>query len=355
MTAPPETTAPAEVTAPPGGATAGAPTVTRRVPVPEIEAEPNSRLDRFLVGVFVVVPLLAVAAAVPLAWGWGLGWHDIVIALVFYVISGMGISMGFHRYFTHSSFKAVRGLKIAMAIAGSLAIEGEVLVWVADHRRHHKYSDKEGDPHSPWRFGTDWKALSKGLGYAHIGWLFKTERTSQQKFCPDLLADPDLRAISRWFPGFVAVTLLAPALIGGLWSMSIAGALTAFFWASLVRICLLHHVTWSINSVCHTFGNEDFDVRDKSRNVAWLAIPSFGESWHNLHHSDPTCARHGALKGQIDLSARVIAWCERLGWAYDVRWPDRERLTAKLTGLRGKSLGSMTDRQAVKSGDQKAA
>jgi stearoyl-CoA desaturase (Delta-9 desaturase) len=349
MTAPPEIAPSTETVA------ADVPTVTRRVPVPEIEAEPNGRLDRFLVGVFVVVPLLAVAAAVPLAWGWGLGWHDIVIALVFYVISGMGISMGFHRYFTHSSFKAVRGLKIAMAIAGSLAIEGEVLVWVADHRRHHKYSDKEGDPHSPWRFGNDWKALTKGLGYAHVGWLFKTERTSQQKFCPDLLADPDIRAISRWFPGFVAATLLAPALIGGLWSMSWQGALTAFFWASLVRICLLHHVTWSINSVCHTFGNEDFEVRDKSRNVAWLAIPSFGESWHNLHHSDPTCARHGALKGQIDLSARVIAWCERLGWAYDVRWPDRERLTAKLTGLRGKTLGSMTDRQAAKSGDQKAA
>jgi len=349
MTAPPETTFA------PGTATTQVPPVTRRVPIPEIEPEPTGRLDRFLVGVFVVVPLLAVAAAVPLAWGWGLGWHDIVIALVFYVISGMGISMGFHRYFTHSSFKAVRGLKIAMAIAGSLAIEGEVLVWVADHRRHHKYSDKEGDPHSPWRFGNDWKALTKGLAFAHVGWLFSTDRTSQERFCPDLLADADIRVISRWFPGLVAVTLLAPALIGGLWSMSWQGALTAFFWASLVRICLLHHTTWSINSVCHTFGNEDFEVRDKSRNVAWLAIPSFGESWHNLHHSDPTCARHGALKGQIDISARTIAWAEKLGWAYDVRWPDGERLSAKLTGVRGKALGSMTDRQAAKSGDRKAA
>ena len=335
---------------------ATAPTVTRRTPLPEIEPEPSRPLDHFLVGLFVTIPLLAVLAAIPVAWnlGW-LGWHDVVIALVFYVISGMGISMGFHRYFTHSSFKANRGLKIALAVAGTLAIEGPVLVWVADHRRHHKYSDKEGDPHSPWRFGTDWKALTKGFGYAHIGWLFNPNRTSQAKFCPDLLADKDVSRISRWFPGLVAVSLLAPALIGGLWSMSIAGALTAFFWASLVRICLLHHVTWSINSVCHTFGSEDFEVRDKSRNVAWLAIPSFGESWHNLHHSDPTCARHGALKGQIDLSARVIAWAERLGWAYDVRWPDGERLSARLTGVRGKTLGSMTDRQAPKSGDRKAA
>jgi stearoyl-CoA desaturase (delta-9 desaturase) len=330
--------------------------VTRtRSPRADFEPEPDGRLDRFLVGVFVAVPLLAVLAAIPLAWGWGLGWHDIVIAFVFYVVTGMGITMGFHRHFTHSSFKAARPLHVSLAIAGSLAIEGPVLVWVADHRRHHKYSDKEGDPHSPWRFGNDWKALSKGLLYAHMGWMFNPNRTSQQKFCPDLLADPPIRRVSSTFPLWVAVSLLAPALIGGLWSMSLAGALTAFFWASLVRICLLHHVTWSINSVCHTFGNEDFDVRDKSRNVAWLAIPSFGESWHNLHHSDPTCARHGALEGQIDISARAIWIAEKLGWAWDVRWPDEQRLSGKLTGKRGKRLGSMTKRSPAERDEQMAA
>jgi stearoyl-CoA desaturase (Delta-9 desaturase) len=326
-----------------------------RAPRPDIAPEPDSSLDRFLVAVFVAVPLLAVLAAIPLAWGWGLGWHDIVIAFVFYVVTGMGITMGFHRHFTHSSFKAAKPLHVSLAIAGSLAIEGPVLVWVADHRRHHKYSDKEGDPHSPWRFGNDWKALTKGLLYAHIGWMFNPNRTSQQKFCPDLLADPPIRRVSDTFPLWVAVSLLAPALIGGLWSMSLAGALTAFFWASLVRICLLHHVTWSINSVCHTFGNEDFDVRDKSRNVAWLAIPSFGESWHNLHHSDPTCARHGALKGQIDISARAIWIAEKLGWAWDVRWPDEQRLSGKLTGKRGKRLGSMTKRRPAERDDLMAA
>jgi stearoyl-CoA desaturase (delta-9 desaturase) len=327
---------------------------TRRIPLPEIEPEPSGPVDRFLVGLFVAVPLLALIAAVPVAWGWGLGWHDIVIGLVFYVVSGMGISMGFHRHFTHSSFKANKALRVALAIAGSLAIEGPVLVWVADHRRHHKYSDKEGDPHSPWRFGTDWKALTKGFLWAHLGWLFAPARTSQQKFCPDLLADRTISRMSRLFPLWVAVSLLAPALIGGLWSMSLTGALTAFFWASLVRICLLHHVTWSINSVCHTFGNEDFLSRDKSRNVAWLAIPSFGESWHNLHHADPTCARHGALRGQIDISARVIRWAEKLRWAWDVRWPDAQRLTPKLTGLRDKALGSMTVRKPANPGDRTA-
>jgi stearoyl-CoA desaturase (Delta-9 desaturase) len=326
-----------------------------RAPRPDVEPEPSGPVARFLVGLFVVVPLLALLAAVPLAWGWGLGWHDIVIGFVFYVVSGMGISMGFHRYFTHCSFKAAKPLRVALAIAGSLAIEGPLLVWVADHRRHHKYSDREGDPHSPWRFGNDWKALTKGLLYAHMGWMFNPNRTSQQKFCPDLLADRTICRISRTFALWAAISLLGPALIGGLWSMSWYGALTAFFWASLVRICLLHHVTWSINSVCHTFGNEDFEVRDKSRNVAWLAIPSFGESWHNLHHSDPTCARHGALEGQIDISARAIWWAEKLGWAWDVRWPDEDRLSGKLTGRRGKRLGAMTKRRSARRDDLMAA
>jgi stearoyl-CoA desaturase (delta-9 desaturase) len=333
--------------------TAGA--ARARAPRPDVEPEPSGPVARFLVGLFVVVPLLALLAAVPLAWGWGLGWHDIVIGFVFYVVAGMGISMGFHRHFTHCSFKAAKPLRVALAIAGSLAIEGPLLVWVADHRRHHKYSDREGDPHSPWRFGNDWKALTKGLLYAHMGWMFNPNRTSQQKFCPDLLADRTIRRISRNFALWAAISLLGPALIGGLWSMSWYGALTAFFWASLVRICLLHHVTWSINSVCHTFGNEDFEVRDKSRNVAWLAIPSFGESWHNLHHSDPTCARHGALEGQIDISARAIWWAEKLGWAWDVRWPDEDRLSGKLTGRRGKRLGAMTKRRSARRDDLMAA
>ena len=339
---------PATVTTvePPQAATAAAP-IPRQASLPEIEPEPSGTFERVLVGVFVAVPMLALLAAIPLAWGWGLGWREIVIAVVFYAVSGLGISMGFHRYFTHGSFKATRGFKIALAVAGTLAIEGPVLTWVADHRRHHKYSDKEGDPHSPWRYGTDWKALTKGLGFAHIGWLFDSNRTSQEKFCPDWLADDDIVKISRWFPWLVAFSLLSPALIGGLWTWSWQGALIAFFWASLVRVAFLHHVTWSINSICHTFGKEEFEVRDKSRNVNWLAILSFGESWHNLHHADPTCARHGVLKGQIDIAARLIWVAEKLGWVYDVRWPDEARLTGKQTGG-SRKLGSMTKRAVTR-------
>jgi Fatty-acid desaturase len=279
--------------------------------------------------VFVTVPFLALLATVPMAWGRFLGWSDVVIGLFFYNFAGLGVTVGFHRYFTHGSFKANRGLKIVLAIAGSLSLEMGVIDWVATHRRHHKYSDKEGDPHSPWRFGNDWKALTKGLLFAHVGWLFSSERTNRERYARDLLNDKDVKRIHDLFPTMVAISLILPAVIGGLVTWSITGALTAFFWASLVRIGLLHHVTWSINSVCHVFGEEHFEVRDKSRNVWWLAIPSFGESWHNLHHCDPTCARHGALKGQIDPSARVIQWLEKAGWATDVRWPNADRLAAK--------------------------
>jgi stearoyl-CoA desaturase (delta-9 desaturase) len=317
-------------------------------PLPELEADPSTPLARFLVGVFIVVPLLAVAAAIPVGLRWGLGWHDVVTGLVLYAVSGLGITVGFHRHFTHSSFRAARALRFALGAAGSLAIEGPVLVWVADHRRHHKYSDAAGDPHSPWRFGTSPKALAKGFLWAHVGWMFSPVRTSQRKFCPDLLADRTSCWLSRTFPGWVAVSLLTPALIGGLWSMSLPGAILGFFWAGLVRVALLHHVTWSVNSVCHLYGRRDFRSRDRSTNNAWLAVPSFGEAWHNLHHADPTCARHGVLRGQIDISARVIRWAEQLGWATDVRWPDERRLAAKLTPeARSRHFGAMATRSTA--------
>ena len=315
-----------------------------RAPKSDFEDKPTSLAQQIIVGVFVCVPTLALVAAIPFAWGWGLGWHDIVIAAFFYWLTGLGITVGYHRYFTHGSFKAKTPLRVALAVAGTMAMQGPVITWVSDHRKHHKYSDHEGDPHSPWRYGNDAKALAKGLVYAHILWLFDPNQTSQEKFSPDLLADKNIARVDKLFVPLVGVSLLGPALIGGLWGMTWHGAITAFFWAGLVRITLLHHVTWSINSICHTFGNKDWESRDKSRNVSWLAIASFGESWHNLHHVDPTCARHGALKGQIDQSARVIRWFEQLGWAYDVRWPDEARLEAKRPANATRSLGSMTKR-----------
>ncbi|SCK10436.1 fatty acid desaturase [Streptomyces sp. WMMB 322] len=278
---------------------------------------------------FIVVPFLALLAAVPLTWGWGVSWLDLGLMTAMYFIGCHGITIGFHRYFTHGSFKAKRPLRIALAVLGSLAVEGPVVRWVADHRKHHKFSDAEGDPHSPWRYGETVPALMKGLWWAHVGWMFDEEQTSQQKYAPDLVKDPAIRAISRQFVLWTTVSLLIPAVIGGLVTMSWQGALTAFFWGSLVRVALLHHVTWSINSICHAVGKRPFKSRDKSGNVWWLAILSCGESWHNLHHADPTSARHGVEKGQLDSSARIIRWLELAGWAYDVRWPARSRIDSR--------------------------
>jgi stearoyl-CoA desaturase (delta-9 desaturase) len=322
---------------PPTATLAEAPPDTAQITPTTDNAGPNGTLggerkktwEQVALALFIAVPFLAVLAAVPVAWGGFLGWHDVVLAVIFYTVAGHGISIGFHRYFTHKSFKPNRPVKVALAIAGSLAIEGPVIRWVADHRKHHKFSDRDGDPHSPWRYGNSVGALTRGFLYAHVGWLFDPEQTPQRQYAPDLLKDEDIRKVSRAFPLLVVVSILAPAVIGGLWSWSITGALTAFFWASLVRIALLHHVTWSINSICHTIGARPFKSRDKSGNVWWLAILSQGESWHNLHHSDPTCARHGVLKGQIDTSARIIRWLEKAGWVTEVRWPVTERLEAR--------------------------
>jgi stearoyl-CoA desaturase (Delta-9 desaturase) len=289
----------------------------------------KGQVEQALLYVIVIVPFLALGAAVAVAWGWGLSWLDVGLALGFYLVSGLGVTVGFHRYFTHGGFKAKRWLRIALAVSGSLAIEGGVIRWVADHRRHHAFSDKEGDPHSPWRYGDTVPALLKGLWFAHVGWLFDIEHTNQKRFTPDLLADPDIVRVEKWFNKLILISLVSPALIGGLATWSVSGALSAFFWASLVRVGLLHHVTWSINSICHAIGERPFASRDKSANFWPLAILSFGESWHNSHHADPSMARHGVLRGQIDISARVIAIMERVGWVWDVRWPTPERIAAR--------------------------
>ncbi|HVV24477.1 MAG TPA: acyl-CoA desaturase [Pseudonocardiaceae bacterium] len=275
---------------------------------------------------FVVIPMLALLAAVPLAWGWGLGWLDIGLAIGGYVLTILGVTVGFHRYFTHGAFKARRWLRVTLAVVGSMAVQGPILHWVADHRRHHAFSDREGDPHSPWLFGSSPAALVKGFWHAHMGWLFERDLTNQRRFAPDLLADKDMRIVHRLFGPLTAATLLVPPLIAWLVTWSWWSAGTAFFWAGLVRVAVLHHVTWSINSICHMVGRRPYTARDRSANFWPLAVLSMGESWHNLHHADPTCARHGVGRGQIDVTARVIWMFEKAGWVYDVRWPTPRRL-----------------------------
>ena len=310
------------------------PAIPKRQPEPfTLGARPAG--NEVMVKVFVVVPFLALLGALPFAWGWGLTVVDGALAAAFYLVTLTGITVGYHRHFTHRSFKATRPVRITLAALGSMALQGPVISWVADHRRHHAFTDKEGDPHSPWLFGTTPAAVARGFCHAHFGWMLRPNRTNPARFAPDLLADPDIARINRQFPFWTAVSLVAPALLGGLLSWSWWGAATAFFWAGLVRIGVQHHVTWSVNSICHMVGDRPWTDKDRSTNFWPLAIVSLGESWHNLHHADPTCARHGVGRGQIDISARIIAILERLGWAYDIRWPTPQRL-ARLAASRGR-------------------
>ncbi|MCP2311532.1 stearoyl-CoA desaturase (delta-9 desaturase) [Kitasatospora paracochleata] len=268
-------------------------------------------------------PFVALALAAWLLWGSLIGPADIALAVALYAVTGLGVTVGFHRGLTHGSFTAARPMKVAMAIAGSMSFQGDVIGWVATHRRHHAFTDRPGDPHSPYRFGTSVAGELRGLVHAHVGWLFSRDVTPPSRYAPDLLADPDLRAVSRAFPWLCLLSLGIPAgagwAIGGTWH----AALTALLWAGLVRVALLQHVTWSVNSLCHMVGRRPFRTRrhDRATNLWPLAVLSFGESWHNLHHADPTCARHGVDRHQIDPTAAVIRLAELLGWVHDVRWP----------------------------------
>jgi len=293
----------------------------------------KARVEQLSLLTVVLVPLGAVAAAVPLAWGRYVHLHDLLLAAALYLLTVHGITVGFHRHFTHGSFKARRWVRVTLAVVGSMAIEGPVKRWVADHRRHHAFSDGEGDPHSPHRYGAGFWPMAKGLFHAHVGWLFDAEQTNQQRFIPDLLQDKAIRVVDRLFAPIAVVSLGLPAFAGWLLTGTVAGTLQAFFWGGLVRVFLTHHVTWSVNSICHTWGSRPFRSRDQARNVWALAVLSCGESWHNLHHSDPTSARHGVLRGQLDSSARLIRWMEQLRLVHDVRWPSLERVAARRVSM----------------------
>ena len=273
-----------------------------------------------MTGVIIVAPLVALVFAVVWWWGRGIGVRDLVIAAVFYVVVGHGVTVGFHRLLAHRSFTASRPLKIGLVIVGSMAFQGGPIGWVADHRRHHVFSDEIGDPHSPHMHDRGVLGQLRGLWHAHVGWLFTHSPTSWRRYAGDLLKDRDLVVLNRLFPLWCLASLALPFGLGWLLG-GVGGGLTALLWAGGVRICVLHHVTWSINSLCHTIGRRPFATGDKSTNLGVLALVTFGESWHNGHHAYPRSARHGVLRHQLDTSAMLIRGFERAGWAKDVHWP----------------------------------
>ncbi len=287
--------------------------------------------QRISLVVITVLPLLGLAAA--LWWGWGRGVSGVDVGLLvgFYLASGLGITVGFHRLLTHQSFKAPAWVRGAFAVAGSLAIQGAVIDWVATHRRHHAYSDQFGDPHSPHVDAQGGAVgLLRGLWYAHVGWLFAPDATVAKAWAPDLLRDPVIARVSKAFPWLLAASFVLPAVLGGLLTGSFAGALSGFLWGGLVRILLLHHVTWSINSICHVFGSRPFKSHDESRNNAVMALLGFGEGWHNGHHAFPASARHGIRWWEFDLSWLVIRTLAAVRLARDVKVPTPAQMARRV-------------------------
>ncbi|MHB1469333.1 MAG: acyl-CoA desaturase [Solirubrobacteraceae bacterium] len=277
-------------------------------------------LDRIVRTAIFAVPPLALLTGAGLAWGGALQWQDLAILAFFYVLTALGVTVGYHRLFTHRSFKTTRAVRVILAVLGSMAVEGPVLEWVATHRKHHRFSDRPGDPHSPHLDETPgWRGTLRGLAHAHLGWMLRgRDRANPRRYAKDLMSDADLRLIDATFPLWVLAGLALPFALGAILTGSLIGGLIALLWGGAVRILLLHHVTFSINSLCHTFGRRPFATPDQSRNLAWLAPLALGEGWHNNHHAFPTSARHGLGVGQLDTSAWVIATLERLHLAWDV-------------------------------------
>jgi stearoyl-CoA desaturase (delta-9 desaturase) len=303
-----------------------------RGPLPsDIQPVAHETLDRVITGLATVIPFVALGLAGWQLWDKALHWRDLMLFVGLYVPTGMGITIGFHRHLTHGSFKTYPWLRGLLAILGSAALEGPVISWVADHRKHHKYSDQEGDPHSPHvDHGSGIAGTVRGLFHAHLGWLFiHTQRGNRRRFAPDMIADPVISWVDRTFLLWAVLGLVVPFALGWLTGGTLGAAATGLLWGGLVRIFVVHHVTFSINSLCHVFGRRDFETSDESRNFALIALPSFGEAWHNNHHAFPASAVHGLRRWQLDLSAAVIVALERLGLVWDVVRPSRERQLAK--------------------------
>ncbi|MEO8876208.1 MAG: acyl-CoA desaturase [Polyangiaceae bacterium] len=285
------------------------------------------KIERSFAFGVAIIPFIGLLIAI--------AWHvisgiDIAIMVVLYAITGFGITAGFHRLFTHRSFETGPRTRAAFAIAGSMAIQGPTVRWVADHRRHHSFSDKVGDPHSPHLMNQHGiVGAIRELWHAHIGWFFAQEKTRVKKFAPDLMCDRLVMKIDKRYFTWVVLSLAIPFVLGGLLTLSFRGALTGLLWGGFARIFFVHHVTWSINSICHFFGKKPYVTHDESTNNVWLAIPSLGESWHNNHHAFPTAATHGMGKYQVDLSGMLIWTLAKLGLAWNVKQPTEEQITAK--------------------------
>lgn len=297
-------------------------TPTATEPAPRV-----SRKAQLATAIILAVPFAGVVAAISLLWGWGLTWVDVGLLLGLYMLTGLGITVGYHRLFVHRSFETYSAVKFVLAALGSMAIQGGVLQWAANHRRHHQHSDTEDDPHSPHRFGTGILGRLRGFWHAHIGWSFVGDPDDLDTYVPDLRKSKTLRASDKLFFPWVIVGLLLPAVLGGLLTQSWIGVVRGLLWGGLVRVFLVHHITWSVNSIGHLWGRRPHKSNDQSRDNFVLGILALGEGWHNSHHAFPTSARHGLRWWQPDISYYVIRLLALMGLAWNVRLPQGATLS----------------------------
>jgi stearoyl-CoA desaturase (delta-9 desaturase) len=277
----------------------------------------------------VVLPFIGTLAAIVMLWNRAVDLTDLIILAVMYMVTAVGITVGFHRLLTHRAFASYPWVERTFAVLGSLSVQGSVMDWVADHRKHHAHTDREGDPHSPH---VGHGSGLPGLWHAHVGWLLETQgQADWKKYAAELYEDPAMRMIGRRFPQLAVLSVLIPTVAGwALHDFTAAGALRGLVWGGLVRIFFVHHVTWSVNSVCHFFGSRRFDIDDHSTNVGWLAVLSLGESWHHNHHAFPRSAYHGLRWWEVDPSGLIIAGMQKVGLAWNVVRisPERQRARA---------------------------
>jgi stearoyl-CoA desaturase (delta-9 desaturase) len=299
-----------------------------------------SRTHKIVNLIGVPLPLVGLAVAIALLWNRMIGPLELALLVVFYVITALGVTLGFHRMFTHRAFESTRAFRAIVGAMGSMAMQGSVITWVADHRKHHAFTDQDGDPHSPHGHGPGFSGAVKGLWHAHVGWLFDSVGTAErERFAPDMVSDRTMRVIDKLFFLWVVLGFAIPFVLGWIIGGGLGTALTALLWGGFVRVFLLHHVTWSINSVCHFFGRKRFDVEDESRNVFWLAPLSMGEAWHHNHHAFPTSAFHGLRfwERMADPTGLVIALLEKLGLVWNVVRVSPDRQAAKTLPTAGRT------------------
>ena len=294
-----------------------------------VDNEELQLLQKRLALATIVLPFLGTIAAIILLFYRPLGWVDVGLLVVMYVLTTLGITVGFHRHFAHRAFKAKPFLRAALAVLGSMAAQGTLIYWVATHRRHHQYSEAEGDPHSPYLHEGQALSRLRGLWHSHLGWMLHSKMTNSFKFAKDLLRDPLVSRINELYLVWVLLGLAIPALLGAALTASWMGGLTGFLWGGMVRMFLAHHAMWTSGSTAHMFGTRPFDTHDGSTNNPLLALPNLGEAWHNNHHAFPYSAVFGLQWWQVDVGGWAVRVFEKLGWAWDVRIPSRQAIEAR--------------------------